>query len=59
MDPPSTTLPPHPEPYIIHDESEAIAQLQQMKSLSEGELRKQISAMNPEWKDEVTRMNHQ
>lgn len=58
MDPPAAHPHPHPQPTTIHDESDAIAQLQQMKNLSEVELRKQISLMNPEWRDEVTRMNH-
>jgi hypothetical protein len=29
-----------------------------MKNLNENELRKQISSMNPEWREEVARMNH-
>jgi len=33
-------------------------QLELMKSLSPAELREQISAMNPEWKEEVSKMNY-
>lgn len=43
---------------LIVEESEAITQLLQMKHLQEEQLRKQISLVNPEWREEVSRFNY-